>query len=136
MDTLTAAQAAELLHIHVKRVQGMARAGRIPAVRVGRKWLFPRHELQRLLQHRGPASPAPSGPGLDHLSARNSLRGTIESVHIDGVMAEVVLRVGDQSLVSIITRSSAERLALAPGDEAFAVIKSTEIMVGKEDGKE
>jgi molybdopterin-binding protein len=32
----------------------------------------------------------------------------------------------------MITRSSAERLGLQVGDEAFAVIKSTEIMIGKE----
>jgi molybdopterin-binding protein len=43
----------------------------------------------------------------------------------------VVIRIGDQELVAVITRSAAERLQLAVGDEAFAVIKSTEVMVGK-----
>ena len=46
-------------------------------------------------------------------------------------MAEVRLRIGDQELVSVITRRSAERLALRIGDEVFAVIKSTEVMIGK-----
>jgi len=46
-------------------------------------------------------------------------------------MAEVVLRIGDQELVAVITRTAAERLGLAVGDDAFAVIKSTEVMVGK-----
>ena len=128
METLTAEQAAGVLHLHVKHVQAMARTGRLPAVRVGRKWLFNRHDLQRLLGRPVAAGPAGS---LEHLSARNSLRGIVESVHVDGVMAEVILRIGDQSLVSIITRSSAERLGLAPGDEVFAVIKSTEVMVAK-----
>jgi molybdate transport system regulatory protein len=50
---------------------------------------------------------------------------------LDGLMAEVQLRIGDQELVSMITRSSAERLGLAVGDEVFAVIKSTEVMIGK-----
>ena len=68
--------------------------------------------------------------GLD-LSARNQLRGTIAAITIDGVMAEVLLRIGDQSLVSIITRGSAERLRLRVGDSVFAVIKSTEVMIGK-----
>jgi molybdopterin-binding protein len=49
-------------------------------------------------------------------------------------MAEVVVRIGDQDLVSVITRSSAERLGLAVGDEVLAVIKSTEVMIGKQDG--
>ena len=48
------------------------------------------------------------------------------------MMAEVVLRIGDQDLVAVITRSSAERLRLRIGDEAFAVIKSTEVILGKE----
>jgi molybdopterin-binding protein len=47
-------------------------------------------------------------------------------------MAEVVMRIGDQELVSVITRSSAVRLGLKVGDEVLAVIKSTEIMIGKE----
>jgi len=46
-------------------------------------------------------------------------------------MAEVRLAIGDQELVSIITRDSAERLGLAIGVEAHAVIKATEIMIGR-----
>jgi molybdopterin-binding protein len=46
-------------------------------------------------------------------------------------MAEVRLSIGGQALVAVITRSSAERLRLAVGDEALAVIKSTEVMIGK-----
>ena len=50
MDTfLTAEQAAELLRLHVKRIQALARAGRIPATRVGRKWLFSRAALEARL---------------------------------------------------------------------------------------
>jgi molybdate transport system regulatory protein len=47
-------------------------------------------------------------------------------------MAEVHLALGDQELVSVITRSSVERLGLRVGDEAVALIKSTEVMIGKE----
>ncbi len=128
MDTLTVDEAARLLHLHPKRVQAMARDGRIPASRVGRKWLFQRADLLRLL---GRPQGVPAADGLESLSARNHLRAVVESVHVDGVMAEVSLRVGDQPLVSIITRSSAERLGLKAGDEVFAVIKSTEVMVAK-----
>jgi molybdopterin-binding protein len=42
------------------------------------------------------------------------------------------LKIGDQDLVALITRSSAERLRLKVGGAAFAVIKSTEVMVGSE----
>jgi len=50
-------------------------------------------------------------------------------------MPEVIIRIGDQDLVAIITRSSAERLGLAKGDEVLAVIKSTEVMVAKESAR-
>jgi molybdate transport system regulatory protein len=127
MDTLSAEQAAQLLHLNVKRVQSLARAGKLPAARVGRKWLFRSAELEALL---GGAAARPQRSLA--ISARNRLRGTIARLTIDGLMAEVQLRIGDQELVSVITRSSAERLGLAAGDEVFAVIKSTEVMIGKE----
>ncbi len=133
MTTLSAEEAATLLHLNVKRVQGLARAGRLPAVRVGRKWLFRRDDLESLLGARSRTPAATAGRSLT-LSARNRLRGRISSLRVDGLMAEVVVRIGDQDLVSVITRSSAERLGLAVGDEVLAVIKSTEVMIGKQDG--
>jgi molybdopterin-binding protein len=47
-------------------------------------------------------------------------------------MAEVTVSLGDQELVSVITRGSAERLGLRLGDAVLAVVKSTEVMIGKE----
>jgi molybdate transport system regulatory protein len=128
MELLSADQAAALLHLNVKRVQALARTGQLPGRRVGRKWLFDRHDLDRLLGRPGPA--LQMAAGLD-VSARNQLRGRVLSVTMDGVMAEVLLRLGDQELVSIITRGSAERLGLRVGDEVYALIKSTEVMIGK-----
>ncbi len=129
METLTVHETAELLHLNPKRVQGMARAGQLPAVRVGRKWLFSRERIEALLGGLGPSRP--SSPLA--LSARNRLRGRIVRLQSEGLMAEVTLRIGDQELVSVITRSSAERMKLREGDEAFAVIKSTEVMIGREE---
>ena len=129
MDTLSVEDAAKLLHLNVKRVQSLARAGKLPAVRVGRKWLFPRDRLEALLGRSRPTAVETSAPV--EISARNQLRGRITGLHLDGVMAEVRIRIGDQELVSVITRSSAERLGLAVGDDVLAVIKSTEVMIGK-----
>ena len=67
------------------------------------------------------------------LSARNRLTGTVTSVKMDDIMAEVVIELGDgQTISSTITRGSAERLELAEGDEAAAVIKASEVMVHKD----
>jgi molybdopterin-binding protein len=129
MHLISASEAAHYLHLNVKRVQALARSGQLPGRRVGRKWLFDRRDLDQALG----SGQAGEATGLD-LSARNQLRGTLAAVAIEGVMAEVRVRIGDQELVSIITRASAERLGLRVGDDVVAVIKSTEIMIGKEHG--
>lgn len=127
-DTLSAAEAAELLHLNVKRVQALARSGQLPARRVGRKWLFARRSLEAMVGLE--AGPAPSGAGVE-ISARNQLRGRVTSFQVDGLMAEVRLDIGGQELVAVITRSSAERLKLRPGDRVLAVVKATEVMIGR-----
>jgi molybdopterin-binding protein len=65
------------------------------------------------------------------LSARNHLPGTVESVEKEGLMARVVIRVGDHQVESVITRQSADDLSLQVGDQVTAVIKATEVMVSK-----
>src|SRR5580704_8088308 len=133
-DLITAAEAAKLLHLHVKRVQHLARTGQLPATRFGHKWLFSR---SKLLATRAPGTSTgihDDPMGALEISARNRLRGTISAIVADGVMAEVRIQVGDQEIVSIITKSSAERLRLAVGDEVFAVMKSTEVMIAKGEG--
>jgi molybdopterin-binding protein len=65
------------------------------------------------------------------LSARNQFKGTVKDVKLGNVMAEVVVSVGSVEIVSAITRSSAERLKLQPGDAVTAIIKSTEVMIDK-----
>ena len=131
MDTLDVRQTADLLHMRVKRVQSLARTGKLPAIRVGRRWLFPRSEMERFLRRQASPALAEQPESLD-LSARNRLRGRVAAIHTDGLMAEVMISIGDQELVSLITRSSAERLGLAIGDRAFALVKSTDVMIGTE----
>lgn len=65
------------------------------------------------------------------LSARNRLRGFVEEVRIDGLLAQVRLRVGDQTLTAVITADAVRSLKLRRGDDALAVVKSTEVMIAK-----
>ncbi|HEX9247734.1 MAG TPA: TOBE domain-containing protein [bacterium] len=65
------------------------------------------------------------------ISARNQLRGRVTAIALGGVMAEVRVQIGANELVSVITRSSVERMGVKIGDEVVAVIKSTEVMIGK-----
>ena len=66
------------------------------------------------------------------LSAHNQLTGTIESVRSGAVMAEVTVSVEPGLVTAVITGSSRERLGLKEGDRVLVVIKSTEVMIGKE----
>jgi molybdopterin-binding protein len=63
-------------------------------------------------------------------SARNQLRGTVVSVTIGAVMAEVVVDVGGQHVAAAITKESAERLGIAEGGQVMAIIKATDVMIG------
>jgi molybdopterin-binding protein len=65
------------------------------------------------------------------ISARNKLKGTVASITLGGVMAEVVVNVGENEIVSVITRKSAEELGLSEGDEVAVIIKSTEVMLAR-----
>jgi molybdopterin-binding protein len=67
------------------------------------------------------------------LSARNQLSGTVRSVELGAVMAEIVVDVDGQQIVSAITRSSAERLGLAEGSQVTVFIKATEVLLGVDD---
>jgi molybdopterin-binding protein len=65
------------------------------------------------------------------VSARNSLKGTITRISHGAVNSEVVIELaGGQEIVSIITKASAESLGLKEGDEAYAVVKASNVMVG------
>ena len=65
------------------------------------------------------------------LSARNKMTGTVKEVKLGQVMAEITLHVAESEVTAIVSRASAERLGLKVGDNAFAIIKATEVMVGK-----
>src|SRR5919198_6403075 len=67
------------------------------------------------------------------LSARNQLQGTVRSVKLGTIMAEVVVDVGGNEIVSAITRGSAERLGLSEGSAVTVVIKATDVMLSTDD---
>ncbi|WP_198305999.1 TOBE domain-containing protein [Arcobacter vandammei] len=66
------------------------------------------------------------------LSARNCLKGTIEAINLGAVNAEVVVNIGnDDKIVSIVTVNSVENMGLKVGTKVDAVIKASDIMIGK-----
>ncbi|WP_216320102.1 TOBE domain-containing protein [Deinococcus aestuarii] len=68
------------------------------------------------------------------ISARNTLKGQVTSLKLGDVEAEVTLQIeGGAEITATITRASAERLGLAEGREAYAVVKASDVMVAVDD---
>ena len=137
MDHLTARAAAARLGVGYSTLKRWVLAGRVRTARTsGGHHRISAAEVDRLLSHRPEADDPPLRSDLDDealagLSARNRLRGFIEEVRVDGLLAQIRLRVGDQSLTAVITADAVKALRLRRGDEALAVIKSTEVMIAR-----
>ncbi|WP_296794981.1 molybdopterin-binding protein [uncultured Methanobrevibacter sp.] len=66
------------------------------------------------------------------LSARNQLKGKVTNVELGAVMANIKIDVTEpNTITAVITKESAERLGLKEGDDVTALIKSTEVIIGK-----
>jgi len=66
------------------------------------------------------------------LSARNQIKGKVTNVDLGAVMANIKIEVSEpNTITAVITKESAERLGLKDGDDVTALIKSTEVIVGK-----
>jgi molybdopterin-binding protein len=90
---------------------------------------IPQSEIDRMLfRTRGKTAPERTLV-MRRLSGRNQLVGRIKSVQISGLMAEVVLSIGEQQITSIITARSAREMSLKAGQTAAALIKATEVMI-------
>ena len=123
---LTPRQAAERLGISYPAVKHWILAGRIRTVRTpGGHHRVPLEALDEFL-------PLPvARAGAARISGRIQLIGTVLEVTIEGLLAKVVLAVGTQRVTAIITSDSARELELKPGEEALALIKATEVMIGR-----
>jgi molybdopterin-binding protein len=67
------------------------------------------------------------------VSGRNQLAGKVVSVRIDGLLAEVILSLGDSRITAIITANAVRELNLKKGENAAALIKSTDVMIERLD---
>ena len=67
------------------------------------------------------------------ISGRNQLAGKVVSIRVEGLLAEVILAVGETHITAIITANAALELQLKKGDTAAALIKSTDVMIERLD---
>jgi molybdopterin-binding protein len=137
MPLLTVRVAAERLGVGYSTLKRWVHTGRVRTTRTeGGHHRVSEVEIERLLARQQPASslPAHSVPAnelIADLSARNRLHGFIEEVRVDGLLAQIRLRVGDQRLTAVITSDAVHALNFKRGDDALAIIKSTEVMIAR-----
>lgn len=135
-DLLTVRAAADRLGVAYSTLKQWIYDGSIRTTKTrGGHHRIAESEIQRTLmaQEKPLTTKAPAATGgiLVALSGRNQLRGIVEEVRSDGLLSQVRLRIGDQVLTAVITRDAVNELKLKRGDEAVAIIKSTEVMIGR-----
>ena len=64
-------------------------------------------------------------------SIRNQLPGTVKSVVSDKVLSEVIVETSIGEIASIITTRSVQEMNLMPGDKVFALVKATNVSIGR-----
>jgi len=137
MPPLTVRAAAERLGVGYSTMKRWILDGRVRTIRTeGGHHRIAEAEVDRLVARIDPRTPGarrpPSGDeALTGLSARNRLRGYIDEVRVDGLLAQVRLRIGDQMLTAVITSDAVRALKLRRGQDALAIIKSTEVMIAR-----
>jgi molybdopterin-binding protein len=116
----TASEAAQALGISIDTLRRWDRDGRIKTTRdAGNRRVVSAKEVARL-----------RGADEAHISARNRFHGTVSSVEVEGLLAQVEILVTEPTrVVAIVTRDAVESLGLAPGSPASAIVKSTSVMV-------
>ena len=140
MALLTVRAAAERLGVSYSALKQWIYKGTVRTIRTGGgHHRVAESEVDRLLAASGrlPVDPSrrrrrPARGVRVALSGRNQLRGYVEEVRAEGLLAQVRLRIGDQTLTAVITADAIRELKLRRGDDAMAIIKSTEVMIARE----
>ena len=135
---LTVRQAAHDLGVTYSTLKQWIYKGSVRTIRTeGGHHRVSTDEVERLLANQGRPStgrlsPRKTAGVLVVLSGRNQLRGIVDEIRTEGLLAQIRMRIGNQVLTAVITRDAVRELKLRRGDEAVAIIKSTEVMIGRE----
>ena len=139
MPLLTVRAAAERMGIGYSTLKQWIHQGKVRTTQTaGGHHRLSEAEIDRLLARQAPeplarpSEPHPPPGVIVALSGRNRLRGFVEEVRTDGLLGQVRLRIGDQTLTAVITSDAVNELRLRRGDDALAIIKATEVMIARE----
>ncbi|HKQ92554.1 MAG TPA: helix-turn-helix transcriptional regulator [Blastocatellia bacterium] len=129
MELLKLHEAAQLAGVSYPTLKQWIYKGKIKSVKTaGGHHRIPKSEIDRLVgtdKRKTRKKPV----GLDAISGRNKLFGKITEMRYDGLLAQVSIEIGGQTITSIITSDAARDLDLKKGTSVYALVKATEVMV-------
>jgi molybdopterin-binding protein len=133
---LTPREASRMLGISYPAIKKWILDGKLKTIRTpGGHHRLSATSLRPFLQKDRTKPEIESRERYRRVSGRNQLAGQVVSVRIEGLMAEIILAIGDAHVTAIITAEAARELRLKKGDTAAALIKSTDVMVERLDDK-
>jgi molybdopterin-binding protein len=129
-ELMKPAEAARLAGVSYPTLKQWIYKGKVHSVKtVGGHHRVARSEIERISgvarsrPHRG------KPVGIEAISGRNKLRGTVTDIRYEGLLVQLTIDVGGQSITSIITSDATKALGLKKGRSVYALIKATEVMV-------
>jgi molybdopterin-binding protein len=126
----TPREAAATLNVSYATLKQWILAGKLKTTKTpGGHHRIPQSALTPLLKSTPTKPMIESRERFRNLSGRNQLVGKIVEVKFSGLLAKVVLAIGDQQITSIITADAAREMQLRKGQTAGALMKSTEVMI-------
>lgn len=131
VELLKPRDAAKTLGVSYPTLKQWIYGGKLKSVRTaGGHHRIPQDEITRLLgADKRRAAKRHKPTGLDAISGRNKLYGTVVEIRYEGLLAQVTIDVGGQHIVSIITSDASRALGLRKGAVVYALVKATEVMV-------
>jgi len=133
-NSLTPREAARLMGISYPAIKKWILEGKLKTVRTpGGHHRLSESSLRSYLTADQLKPASVSRERYRRISGRNQLAGKVVSVRVEGLLAEVVLAVGETHVTAIITASAVRELRLKKGDSAAALIKSTDVMIERLD---
>jgi molybdopterin-binding protein len=123
-------EAAAALGVSYPTIKQWILAGKLPTIKTpGGHHRIPQSALRPMMKSGPSPERKASRERFRNVSGRNQLIGKITEIQISGLMAKVVIQIGDQSITSIITADAVREMQLRKGQTAAALIKSTEVMI-------
>ena len=131
-ELLKPAEAARIAGVSYPTLKQWIYKGKVRSVKtVGGHHRVARSEIERVAGVVRSKTSRKKPIGIEAISGRNKLRGIVTNVRYEGLLAQVTIDVGGQSITSIITSDATKALGLKKGSSVYALIKATEVMVIK-----